>query len=219
MRKHARYFYFLFGIVIISFIFFYTGVDQYGQNSNPVLAEVAGERIYLDEYWRIYDRLRDFYREIYEKSFDEKMEEELNIKQKALDMLIEERLLLMKAGDIGLQVTDDELQESIMNDPSFLRDGIFKREIYLRTLQLNRLNPRYFESMKRRELLLKKIRALIVEAIALSDEDVKDFQGDKKFLETFEKALLEDKREKMVKSYVETLKKQLNVTVNSELIL
>lgn len=216
MRKHAKFFYIFFFLVIISFIFLYIGpVDK---NSNPVLAEIDEEKIYLDEYWRVYDRLRDYYRQLYQDKFDEKMEEKLNLKDKALDTLIQERLLLLKAREMGIIVTDEELQEAIMNEPAFRRDGVFRRDIYLRVLELNRMSPRYYEEMKRRELILRKISLLVEDVVDISDIDMGEFRGNEEFINTVKNVILSDKRDKVLNSFVEAIKKEIKVKVYRELI-
>ncbi len=216
MHKHAKYFYVFFFLVIISFIFLYVG--PLDQNQSPVVAEVGNEKIPLDEYWRAYDRFRNFYKEMYKEKFDKKMEEQLNLKQKVLETLIEERILRIKAGELGLKVSDGELQEAIMNEPAFMRDGVFRRDVYLQTLRLNRFTPGYYESMKRQELLVGKMRALIGGAVVLTDEDLKGLKGDESYFNAIRDAMLRDKQQKLIRSYVETLKKSINVKVNTELV-
>ncbi len=220
MRKHAKFFYVFFFIVIVSFVFFYVGpVDR---NTAPVLAEVGGERILLDEYWRTYDRLKRFYRERYREKFDEEMEEKLGLKQRALETLLEERMLLRKAEELGLRVTDRELQDNIMNDPTFMRDGVFRREIYLRTLELNRLTPMQYESLVRQSLLYRKMRSLIEESVVLTADEMPlfndDTQTNRQFFDSLRTSLLADKRQKVVSSYVAALKGSMDVKVNMELI-
>ncbi len=217
MRKHAKFFYIFFFLVIISFVFLYIGpIDQ---NSQPVLVEIGKTgRIYLDEYWRTYDRLRDFYRDIYKEKFDQKMEEKLKLKEKALDLLLEGRLLAMKASDLGIRVSDEELQEAITSDPTFQRNGVFRKDIYLRTLQLNRMSPRFYEETRRRELLIKKIRTLIEDTPILTGADLKDFKGNEEFVKTLKEAMLRDRQQKLLRSYIETLKKRYHVVVHEELI-
>ncbi len=216
MRKHAKFFYIFFFLIIISFVFFYVGpVDR---NSNTVLVEIGNSKIYLDEYWKTYDRLKDFYRDIYKDRFDDKLEKKLDLKDKALEMLLDERLLAMKARQMGLAVSDRELQEAIMNEPAFKREGVFRRNIYLRTLQLNRLTPRNYENSKRQELLINKMRSIIEDAATLTPEDISDFKGNNEFLKTFKNALLADKRQKLLRSYIETLKKRFDVTVHRNLL-
>lgn len=216
MRKHAKFFYVFFFLVIISFIFLYVGpIDR---STNPVLAEVGDKVIYLDEYWRAYDRLRNFYKEAYKERFNDEMEEKLNLKQSALDLLIEERLLLLKAEELGIRVSDNELQEAIMNEPAFMRDGVFRRDVYLRTLELNRLKPSYYEEMKRQELMLRKVRSLIEDTVILAEGDIKGLSGGEELFEGIRNAMISDKKDKVVKSYIETLKKRHKVKVYTELI-
>ena len=216
MHKHAKFFYIFFFLVIISFIFFYVGpIDN---NQSPVVAEVGGEKIALDEYWRLYDRFKKYYEDMYKDKFDRKMEEQLNLKQRVLDTLVADRVLRMKAEELGLRVSDRELQEAIMNEPAFKRDGVFNRDVYLQTLRMNRLTPGYYESMMRQELLTAKIRALIGESVVLTDQDLMGLKGDESFFEGIKAAILKDKQQKLIDSYVETLKKTIRVRVNTDLI-
>src|SRR5271169_2958892 len=112
MRKHARYFYVLFFIVILSFIFWGVGtVDKTG--STEIVAEIGNYKITNDEYWKTYDRIYRFYRELYKDKFDEETEKKLNLKENVLDSMINERVLLIAAKEMGIGVRDDELQESV----------------------------------------------------------------------------------------------------------
>lgn len=211
MRKHAKYFYVLFFIVILSFIFW--GVGTVDKSTAVPIAEVGKEKITLEEYWAAYDRARDYYRNITQGNFTEEMEKQLNLKQKVLDSLVDEVVLAAEAKKIGIQVSDAELEEAIVNDPAFLREGKFGKDVYLRTLQLNRMTPEYFESLKRRELTLAKMHRLIGESVDLTDEVLNDAAP-----ANLRQALLSQMREKAVKSYVEGLKKQMKIKVNQQLI-
>lgn len=208
MRKHARFFYVLFFIVILSFIFW--GVGTIDKSTNVAVAEIDKEKISLEEYWRAYDRVREFYRETLKEGFTEEVEKNLNLKQKVLDILIDERVLLIAAKKAGLSVSEKELEEAIINDPAFMRDGKFNRDVYIRTLELNRLTPQIYESMRKKELLLTKMRRVITESVDIPQVDVKD--------DALRQTMLSSMREGAVKSYVEGLKKGLKIKVNQQLI-
>ena len=210
MRKHAKYFYVLFVIVILSFIFW--GVGTVDEPTSLPVAEVEEEKVSLDEYWRAFDRWSDLYRDIYKDKFDEQMQKELQ--QKVLATLIEEKVLLVAAVEAGMAVSDREVEEAIINDTSFTRDGMFNREIYLRTLELNRLTPRYFEAAKRRELLLQKMRWLVRESVDLSPSELKTAGGDEDRMQ----AMLEAKRQAALMSFIQGLKKRMSIKVNQDLI-
>ncbi len=212
MRKHAKFFYVLFFIVILSFIFW--GVGTVDKSTAVPVVEIGKEKITVEEYWTAYERTREFYRTITKGSFTEEMEKALNLKQKVLDSLIDERVLLAEARKAGIKVTDAELGEAIVNDPAFMRDGKFNKEIYLRTLELNRMTPESFETMKRRDLALAKIRRLIGESIDVTDVDA----GAQTPNAATNQSLAAEMKDRAVKSYVEGLKKQMKIKINEQLI-
>ncbi len=217
MRKNAKFFYVFFFLIIISFIFLYAKVPG-GNYNDPVLATVGDFKIRLSEYWRAYENLREYYRNLYKGQLDQKKEEELNLKKKTIDALIENRLLLKKALDLGLTVTDRELEEAIISNPLFQKDGVFRRDIYENTLRANRLTPAEYEEAKKRELLLQKVRSLITDSVTLTDEDLKGIKADEKVLKQIKEAILTSKRQEFYRSYLNALKKETPIRVNWKLI-
>jgi len=215
MRRHARYFYFLFVLVILSFIFW--GVGTLDKPTAVSVAEINSEKISVEQYWRIYDRTRETYRETYKEKFDEEMEKKLNLKETVLNALIEEKVLLISAKELGLSVTDKELQDAIINDPQFMRDGIFRKDVYLRTLELNRLTTAMYEEARREQLLLVKMKMLIGSVVDIS-LDIKDIASDEKTISEIKKALASFKEEAAIRSYVDGVKQRMKLKVNMELI-
>jgi hypothetical protein len=219
MRKHAKYFYVLFFIVILSFIFWGVGtVDKTG--SVEVVAEVGKNKITAEEYWKTYDRIYRFYREVYKDKFDEETEKKMNLKEGVLDSMINERVLLMAAKEARVTVSDEELQESIARDPAFMKNGVFNKEVYLNRLRLGRMTPEVFENTKRQELTLTKMKQLIEVSVDATDIDAQlpQTQGNEQAEKMIRQAMLADKKEKALKSYVEGLKKNIKIKVNKQLI-
>lgn len=216
MRKHAKYFYVLFFIVILSFIFW--GVGPLDKPTEATIAEIGREKISAEEYWRTYERARDFYRQIYRGQFDQEMENKLKLKETVLNGLIEEKVLLTSAREIGLRVTDQELQEAITTDQRFIRDGVFKKDVYLKTLQLNRLTPEVFENSVRQQMTIQKMRMLIWSSVDISIYDARNISPDEKKLNEMRQIMLSQKRDKAMKSYIESMKLKLNVKVNKDLL-
>lgn len=216
MRKHAKFFYVFFFMIIISFIFW--GVGTVDKSTAVSVAEIGKEKITLEEYGRVYDRTVEIYRDAYKEKFNEEMEKKLKLREKVLDSLIDEKVLLAAARSIGIIVSDEELEEAIRNEPGFTRNGVFDRQIYLRILQMNRITPEYFENIKRYELMLVKMKRLIGEASDLTDDEMRPIAGDEQTAKAFRQALLFEKRQKAVKSYVDGVKKQIKIKVNTHLI-
>ncbi len=213
MRKHAKFFYFLFVIVIVSFIFW--GVGTVDKQTGVPVAEVGKDRIASEDYWAAYDRAREFYRNIMKENFNEEFEKKINLKRQVLDSLIDEKVLLAEAKREGITVSDAEVEDAIMNDPSFLREGKFSKDIYLRILDLNRISPEVFESSKRRELTVAKLRMLIEESVDVSDVDPTQ-KAEGQTPDSLRQAALGQMRNAALKSYIDGLKKKIKIKINEQ---
>jgi peptidyl-prolyl cis-trans isomerase D len=209
MRKHAKYFYVLFVLVILTFIFW--GVGRIDQPTSVPVAVIGEEVITVQEYWNAYQRTMDLYRDIYKEEFDE---EKFNLKKEVLDSLVADGVLYVAAMQAGITVSDAELQEAITNEPAFMRDGAFNRQVYLRSLELNRITPSYYEEAKRRDLMREKMKRLVEGSVDLTPSDLEKVKGD----ETLRQILLESKRQAALASFIEGLKKQMRITVNEQLV-
>lgn len=215
LRHHAKYFYVLFFIVILSFIFW--GVGTLDQNDARLVAEVGKYKITSDEYGRTYDRTLKFYRELYQEKFDEKMQNELKLSEKVLDSLIDSKVLLIAAKQHGITVSDQELNQAINFEPAFMKDGVFDSDIYLNRLRLSRLTPEGYELMKRQEMVIEKTRRLIELSVAAAPELGSVF-ADEQTMKAIKDAMANEAREKAVKSYIEAFKKGIKIKVNRDLI-
>jgi parvulin-like peptidyl-prolyl isomerase len=219
MRKHAKYFYVLFFIVILSFLFWGIGtVDKTGKGE--IVAEIGKHKITVQDYWRSYENVDRFYREIYKDKFDEAMEKKLNLKERVLDSMIQEQVLLIAAKEEGISISDEELQDAITHEPAFLRNGVFDKDVYQNRLRLMRITVEEYERSKRQELLLNKMRHLIELSVDVPDENtnLQKPSGDEKSVNMLREAMLSEKQEKAVSSYVEGLKKGMKIKVDTKLI-
>lgn len=219
MRKHAKYFYVLFFIVILSFIFWGVGtVDKTG--GAEIVAEVGNYKITAQEYWRTYDNVYRFYRNVYKDSFDEEMEQQLNLKESVLNSMINERIMFLLAQDLNITIHDDELQNAITRDQTFMKNGLFNKDIYLNRLRLMRTTPEAYEESKRQELLITKVRNIIELSVDTSDialslpEDMKNAE----LANMLSRNLLNERKEKTLGSYLEGLKKEFEISINQDVI-
>lgn len=219
MRHHAKYFYVLFFIVILSFIFWGVGtVDK--TSSGGIVAEVGKYKITQEEYFRAYDNAFKFYKDLYKEKFDDEMQKKLKLKDTVLDSLIGSRVLLIAAADNGIKVSDEELNQAIMNEPAFMKDGVFNNQIYQNTLRLSRpsLTPEIYESMKRQELTVTRMTRLIELSAAPPAIDMANVSADEQTLKSLKEAMLNDARDKAIKSYIDGYKKTLKIKEYRQLI-
>ena len=219
MRKHAKYFYVLFFIVILSFIFWGVGtVDKTG--GLQIAAEVGKYKISAEDYWKAYDRTSRFYREPYKDKFNDEMEKKLNLKENVLNSMVNEKVLLIAAKEAGISVSDQELQDAISHEPAFMNNGAFDRDLYLNRLRLNRLTPEEFENATRQELTATRMKQLIELSVDPTDIDPPAGQtsGNGQAAQMISEAALRDKKEKAVISYIEGLKKNIKIKINTKVI-
>ncbi|MCE5194031.1 MAG: SurA N-terminal domain-containing protein [Nitrospiraceae bacterium] len=212
MRKHAKFFYVFFFLIIISFIFFYVGpIDK---STSIPLAMIGKDRITMEEYSKTYERVRENHRDQLKEKFNDEMEKKLGLKERVLDMMIDEKILLIAAKDLGIKVSDEELGQIIRSEPAFQRDGVFNKDIYFRVLKSNRMSTEIYESSRKAEFIVVKMKSLIAESVDLTDSELKQIKGGVQEIITARQL----KREKAIKSYIEGLKNMIGVKVNTELL-
>jgi peptidyl-prolyl cis-trans isomerase D len=217
MRHHAKYFYVLFFIVILSFIFWGVGTVDKSDRSN-IVAEVGNYKITGEEYWRTYDRMFNFYRDMYKDKFDEEMQKKLNLKAGVLNSLVDNRVLLISAKENGMTVTDDELNEAIRNEPAFAKNGSFDSEVYQNRLRLMRLTPEAYEAAKRQELMLAKMRRLVELSVSVPSELAKISGSDEQTAKALRDAMVENAKANALRSYVEGIKRGMKIKLYTDRI-
>ncbi|MBF0541321.1 MAG: SurA N-terminal domain-containing protein [Nitrospirae bacterium] len=217
MRKHAKFFYVLFVVIIVSFIFFYVGPTH--EKENVAVIEVGGKKIFLVDYWRIHDNLKNYFKNVYKEKFDAEMEKNLNIKDKAIELIVGNEILLIAAERFGIETSDYELNDAIVNDPAFKRDNVFREDVYNKVLQMNRMTVGFFESKRREELTVEKVKRFIAMSSGFSVSDLpKTIADDKKMLETIMPQLVMDSKEKTITSYINSMKKTIPIKINREML-
>jgi peptidyl-prolyl cis-trans isomerase D len=216
MRRHAKYFYVLFFVVIISFVFWGVGSQDKEQALN--LADIGNERISKEEFWRAYEFQRENLRNTYKGLDFDEIEKKYDLKNRVLNSLIEDKVMQISASEIGLAVSDKELQESIRATPSFMRDGVFRNEIYVRVLSFYRWTPEYYEGLRRNEMLATKMRMLIVSGIDVNEADIAGIKIAAPKSEMVKQMALLGKRQAALKSYIDGAKAKMNIKVRMDLI-
>lgn len=163
-------------IVIVAFVgttFLVWGKGSIiGGDANWV-ATVNGEEIPLERYQRLYGSYRDFYRQLYKDRFSPELAERFGISRQVLSDLIRETLILQRAKAEGITVGDEELRAQIQAIRVFQEDGRFSRDRYLTVLNRAKIDPATFEIEQRRELLRRKMDAIIKEGVKVSDMELR----------------------------------------------
>jgi len=173
-RKHARGWFMLVFMGIIIFVFvLYFGTDRSMQTANA-LAVVDGYVVTESEYYNEYSKMTDMVKARYGGALTADMLKQMDLKKMAYDNLINRQVIIARAKDMKMQVSEDELKQMIMAMPALQTDGKFDNDKYKQLLRYNRMTAEDFEAGQKVSLAAGKIEAIILEGIKASDQEVLD---------------------------------------------
>ena len=96
-----------------------------------------------------------------------------NLRQMALEQLVDQTLINREAGRLGLRISDDELARAIASQTAFQSNGRFDVQRYNEVLRRNDLEPSVFESKTRERMLTDTMRQMITQAVQVSPDEVR----------------------------------------------
>jgi peptidyl-prolyl cis-trans isomerase D len=147
-------------ILFLCLTFLLWGIDEYLRAARRVVvAEVNGEKIDLAAYQAHYQRLRQRAQAELGDEFDGSLWTEESTKRKALDALVEERLLAQAVDDSRLRIADAQVASFIQGAESFTVDGKFSPERYKQVANLLGFTEVAFEAQAREDLAVQQLRA------------------------------------------------------------
>jgi peptidyl-prolyl cis-trans isomerase D len=138
------------------------------------IAYVNGEIISGVEYQKAYRNLVEQLQREYRGLWNENLIKVFDLKNRAMETLINQRLVSQEAKKIGLDVTEKEVQEKIMAYPPFQIRGRFDEGRYRSLLQNNRMNPEDFEALIAQELFQGKIQQFLMAFSPVTEKEVLD---------------------------------------------
>ncbi len=179
LRDQMKYLTWVLWIIVAAFIFalfFDFSSTNVPQAQNEVAATVGSEKITYVEFRRQYQNLEGRYRQMFGDQWSNEMAEQFNLPKQALDQLIDRRIRLMEADEVGLEVTDSEVQKAIMEFPVFQDENgdFIGREKVQQVLRANRLTDAGFAEDLRDDLLVEKLSRVLSSTLYLSDEEVQE---------------------------------------------
>jgi peptidyl-prolyl cis-trans isomerase D len=197
----------------------------FGQQTGNVVASVGDLAIQQDEYRRAYENTYRFYKDKGQTDIKDEF-----LKQFVLEQLIENRMWLLAAQEMGLSVSDDDLRNAVMQRPEFQRNGAFDPDLYRRLLAANHLTPSIFETMEAKELLTNKARLVVMDAVALTPSELAEAQtlitrqGETDSAkaaaakERIFQSFLFQKQQRALMAYAESMKTKVPIKVHKELL-
>ncbi len=174
MRRHAKSWLikFLIGMIAVVFIFYFG--YSFTSRGGVKIAYVNGELISGTDYQKTYQRLLEIYQREYKNVWSENLIEAFDLRNRALEDLINEKLVSQEARRIGLDITEKEIQKEILAYPLFQSRGRFDESKYRALLTQNRMKPEDFEADRAQELLQRKLRQFLMTFSPVTEQEVLD---------------------------------------------
>ncbi len=157
---------------ILAFFMTFFGLTTGFLNRVHPLATVNGKQILGDQVDKQVTQLRNLYQQIYGANEAEALKG-TNLREQALDMLIERQLVEEEASRLGIRISNLALQQKIASDPNFQRDGQFDFDAYQEILRSNDLLPHEYEDRVRAEMTSDALKSMIDLGIDVSSDEVR----------------------------------------------
>lgn len=214
----------IMGVLAVAFIIT-MGWWGFGGQDTGVVASVGNLTVSRDEFRRAYENTYRFYKDKTQGEFKDE-----TIKQFVIEQLIDNRLWLIAAAEMGLTVSEDDLREAVLQRPEFQRNGKFDPDVYRQLLAANHLTPAIFETMESKEILGNKARMIVRDAVALTPAEIAEAEslvarqstGDASKGQPSKDRIFQDflvqKQQRALMAYQEALKASLPVKIRKELL-
>ncbi|MBI9076408.1 MAG: SurA N-terminal domain-containing protein [Desulfatibacillum sp.] len=176
MREHATSWIIkiILGVIVLVFVFSF-GFSSFQSKGDRVVT-VNGDTISRSTYEQSYKRTLEFYRQQFGKDIDSQLLASLNLRQNVLDQLVDDVLILQHASDLGMQVTQQELIQDIVQTPAFQnQSGQFDKARFQQILGRMGTSDKEYEKEKQRAMLSSKIRSFISALAQISDQEARQW--------------------------------------------
>ncbi|MDT8273274.1 MAG: SurA N-terminal domain-containing protein, partial [Desulfomonilia bacterium] len=172
MRKHSKSWiaYIIFGAIIVVFVLW--GGSSYVTREANKVAKIDRYIISVQSYQKAYSDMLKAYQNQFGDALTPEMIKRLDLKTEVLNQLIDDYILKVDAEQLGVVVSNDELQLALRQVPAFQINGQFSMDHYRRILEYQRITPGEFEQQQRRSLLKQRFYAILTEHVVVSDEEI-----------------------------------------------
>ncbi len=160
-----------FGFLVLTMTFWGLGSGLFGGSVHPI-ATVNGQQILGDQVDREATQIRQTIQQIYGANAQTVLKS-VNVRQEAVERLIEQLLIGDEARHLGLSISDAALQDKISKEPAFQRDGQFDFDTYQDVLRNTNLLPAEYETEERDQMIAETLRNMIDNGVQVSDDEAR----------------------------------------------
>ncbi len=172
IHNHERLVQILLALMVLPFAFW--GVESYQRSSSTTqdLAEVAGQKITMQEFAQAQRDQQERLRSLLGRNFDAALLDTQEQRAELLDGLIQQRLLAVKSVRSNLIVTDEQLREMITRLPAFQENGRFSKARYDALLRAQGLSDVTFEARLRRDVEMQQLNGAVADSSLMAKTQV-----------------------------------------------
>lgn len=164
MQRHRKWLVITIWISTIAFVgagFVGWGMYDFNLNRTSSVAKVGSEKVSFMEFNRRFAQIFNYYRQISEGTLTEDEAREQGLDSLALQTLLEDKLLLNFAKELGIGASEDEIISILIADREFADEsGNFDKEIYYNLLAQNDIDAKDYEQMLTDNIVLNKLGSL-----------------------------------------------------------
>jgi peptidyl-prolyl cis-trans isomerase D len=160
----------LLWLVIIVFVGW--GGYLYQTRHEYDIAKVGDHFISTSEYTMVYSNMVEEVRKQFGGALPEDLQKSLNLKERALQSLVQHYLVLLGANNLGLTATNDEVRRKILEIPAFQTDGKFDSKRYEGILRQMRMTPDIFEQQMSEDITTRKVQTFIKSSAVVSEDEI-----------------------------------------------
>ena len=156
----------IFIMLIIPFAFW--GINYYfGKSGDVVAAEVNGASITLRDYQRALQDLRQRLQSL--ATAMSPAEQDVFLKKRTLETLIERQLLHQADAKLDLRVSNDQVRSTIEGVPYFQGESGFDAKLYQSSIGAMGMSPARFEAQVREDMLAEQLQSALIESAFITD--------------------------------------------------
>lgn len=199
MRKHAYSWMTRAVVILLIGVFAFWGVSTGMFTRLKPVATVNGHQILTKDLDHRTEQLRHRLEQVYGPEAAAALAR-FNVREQALEELIDEQLVLDEAKRLSLGISDASLRHMIEGQNAFQVDGHFDFAIYQEALRGQNMRPADFESEVRLEMLQQLVQRMVAETVQISDAEAQQLYNQLNL--------------KLAMSYVEMPWKSFETTIN-----
>lgn len=166
---------FIIGFIALVFIFYgvFSPRSTRGFHEGAVAGTVNGDPISVKEYQQSLNQRIESFRKMAGGKVSDELLKQLRVNEQVFKGLVERKVLIQEADKLGLEASDEEVKERILEMPYFQKNGKFDLLTYKQMLEANAYSPGSFERVVRSDLSAQRLEDVAKSRVQVSNEEAK----------------------------------------------